>query len=91
MPAARGRIVSGQAIALTRDFHVFASRVSTRCSAVLVSIRHNAQAWYVCAHSFFWIRRYTCLLIRHHFFLLRSPVENTAIPDVTPALRRHEF
>jgi hypothetical protein len=34
-------------IALTRDFHVFASRVTTRFSAVFFSISHIAKAWYV--------------------------------------------
>jgi hypothetical protein len=34
-------------VALTRDFHVFASRVTTRFSAVFFSISHIAKAWYV--------------------------------------------
>jgi hypothetical protein len=36
-----------QVIALTRDLYVFASRVTTGFSAVLLSIRHIAQARYV--------------------------------------------
>jgi hypothetical protein len=44
-------------VALTRDFHVFASRVTTRVSAVLFSIWYIAQAWYV--------RALSRLLIRH--------------------------
>jgi len=44
-------------IALARDFHVFASRVTTRFSAVFFSIRHIAQARYV--------RALLGLLIRH--------------------------
>jgi hypothetical protein len=54
-------------IALTRDFHIFASRASTGCSAVLLSIRHNAQAWYVCAHSLFWVHQHCRVLVRHCF------------------------
>jgi hypothetical protein len=46
-----------QMIALARDFHVFASRVTTGLSAVLLSIRHIAQARYV--------RALLDLLIRH--------------------------
>jgi hypothetical protein len=34
-------------VALTRNFHVVASRVTTRLSAVLFSIWHIAEAWYV--------------------------------------------
>jgi hypothetical protein len=46
-----------QMIALTRDFHVFASRVTTGFSAVLFSFRHIAQARYM--------RALLSLLIRH--------------------------
>src|SRR5258708_2412735 len=34
-------------VALTRDFHVFASCIAARLSAVFFSIRHIAKAWYV--------------------------------------------
>src|SRR5579864_2975720 len=34
-------------VALTRDFHVFTSCVTTRLSAVLFSVWHIAKAWYV--------------------------------------------
>jgi hypothetical protein len=51
-----------QMIALARDFHVFASRVTTRFSAVLLSIRHIAQARYV--------RALLGLLICHFGFVL---------------------
>jgi hypothetical protein len=32
-------------IALTRDLHIVAARVTTRFSAELFSIGHNAKAW----------------------------------------------
>jgi len=56
-------------VALTRDFHVFASRVTTDFSTVFFSIRHIAQARYV--------RAFLGPLIRHFGsvpsgFLLRS-------------------
>jgi hypothetical protein len=44
-------------VALARDFHGFRSRVTTGFSAVLLSIRHIAQARYV--------RTFLDLLIRH--------------------------
>ena len=44
-------------IALTRDFHVFTSRVTTGFSAVFFSVRYVAQARYV--------RALLALLIRH--------------------------
>jgi hypothetical protein len=47
-------------IALTRDFHIFASGVTTGFSAVFFSIRYNAQARQVRAHL--------GLLIRHYDF-----------------------
>jgi hypothetical protein len=68
-------------VALTRDFHVFASRVTTGFSAVFFSIRHIAQARYV--------RALLGLLIRHFgsslpgFFFDPS----TAILDVTAFAR----
>jgi hypothetical protein len=61
-------------IALTSDFHVFASRITTRFPAVLFSSGHNAKARYVCAHSFPWIRHYGHLLIRHYFCPSLSPL-----------------
>jgi hypothetical protein len=47
-----------QMVALTRDFDVFASRVTTRISAVLFPIAYIAKAWDV--------RALFRLLIRHH-------------------------
>ena len=47
-------------VALTRDFHVFASRVTARLSAVFFSITHIAKAWYV--------RALLRLTIRHFQF-----------------------
>jgi hypothetical protein len=38
-------------VALTRDFNVLASRVTTRLSAVLFSVSHIAEAWDVRALS----------------------------------------
>jgi hypothetical protein len=49
-------------VALTRDFHVFASRVTTGFSAVLLSIRHIAQARYVCALLGLLIRHFGSVL-----------------------------
>ena len=43
-------------VALTCDFHIVASRVPTRLSAVFFSIRYIAKAWCV--------RALLCLLIR---------------------------
>jgi len=45
-------------VALTRDFHVFASRVTTRLSAILFPVWYIAEAWDV--------RALSCLLIRHY-------------------------
>jgi hypothetical protein len=45
-------------VALTRDFHVFASRVTTLLSAILFSVWYIAEAWDV--------RALSCLLIRHY-------------------------
>jgi hypothetical protein len=53
-----------QMIALARDFHIFPSRVTTGFSAVLLSIRHIAQARYV--------RALLGLLIRHFGSVLSS-------------------
>jgi hypothetical protein len=47
-------------VAVTRDFDVFASRVTTSISAVLFSISYIAKAWYV--------RALVGLLIRHFQF-----------------------
>jgi hypothetical protein len=44
-------------VALTRDFHVLASRVTTRPSAILFPVWYIAEAWDV--------RALSCLLIRH--------------------------
>jgi hypothetical protein len=64
-------------IALTRDFHIVASRVPTRLSAVFVSIRYIAEAWYVGALS--------GLLSRHYNFVLfrfRQPSPITGAPRI---------
>src|ERR1700730_17784791 len=45
-------------VALTRYLHVFASRVTTRLSAILFSVWYCARAWDV--------RALSCLLIRHY-------------------------
>jgi hypothetical protein len=64
-------------IALTRDFHVFASLVTTGFSAVLLPIRHIAQARYV--------RTSLGLLIPHFGSVLSGRLlrsHSTAIPGV---------
>jgi hypothetical protein len=53
-------------IALARDFHILTARVTTRFSAELFSIGHNAKAWEVRAHFLFWIS--------HHDSVLLSPI-----------------
>ncbi len=53
-------------VALTRDFHVFASRIAARLSAVFFSIPHIAKAWYV--------RALLRLTIRHFNSVLSSAV-----------------
>ena len=49
-------------VALTRDFHVIASRVAARFSAVFFSIWYIAQARYVGALSHLFIRHYDSFL-----------------------------
>src|SRR5882757_9585644 len=49
-------------IALTRDFHVGASSIAARFSAVFVSICYNAKTRYVCAHFHLLIRHYNSVL-----------------------------
>lgn len=51
-------------VALTRNFHVFASCVTTGFSAVFLSISYFAQAWYVRALSHLFVRHYDPLLIQ---------------------------
>jgi hypothetical protein len=51
--------------ALTRDFHVLASRVPTRISAVLLAMGNLAKTWDV--------RTFRCLLTDH----LKSPFKVT--------------
>jgi hypothetical protein len=56
-------------VALTRDFDVFASRVTTRISAVLFPIAYIAKAWDVRALFRLLIRHYNSVLSRAtHFF-----------------------
>jgi hypothetical protein len=73
-------------IALTRDLHVFASRIATRCSAVFFTIRHNAEAWYVCAHLLSSIRRDCHILVCHY---LRPFSDHEALPALDVALSLH--
>jgi len=56
-------------IALTRDFYVFASRVTTGFSAVFFSIPNIAQARYVCALLAF-------LICHFGFFLSESRLDS---------------
>jgi hypothetical protein len=71
-------------VALTRDFHVFASRVTTRLPAVFFSNWYIAKAWYV--------RAFFRLMISHYQFSHR---ETTATLDQlhadfqTPPCRWH--
>jgi hypothetical protein len=52
--------------ALTRDFHVFASRVTTGFSAVFFPVGHIAQTRYVRALLALLIRHFGSVLL-HHF------------------------
>jgi hypothetical protein len=54
-------------VALTGDFHVFASCVTTRFSAIFFSIRYIAQARYVCARLGLSVRHYDSVLFRSIF------------------------
>ena len=49
-------------VALTRDFHVVASRVTACLSAVLFSFRYIAKAWYMRALSRLLIAHYNSVL-----------------------------
>jgi hypothetical protein len=74
-------------IALTGDFYVFASRVTTRFSTVFFSISHIAKTWYV--------RALFCLLIRHKKSSFRVPPAfhdhcSAATLDVPKFLHRPE-
>jgi hypothetical protein len=51
-------------VALTRDFDVLASRVTTRISAVLFSIGYITKAWNVRAFFHLLIRHYNSVLSR---------------------------
>ena len=63
-------------VALTRDFHVFTSRVSASFSAVFFSVAYIAKTWYV--------RALFGLLIRH----CNSILSNSDLPaPITEALR----
>jgi hypothetical protein len=55
-------------IALTRNLHVFASRIATSFSAVHFSIWYIAQAWNV--------RALLCFLLRHYDFALSVSSES---------------
>jgi hypothetical protein len=51
-------------IALTRDFHIIAARVTARCCAVFFSVCYIAQARYVRALFHPFIRHYDSFLSR---------------------------
>ena len=65
-------------VALTRDFHVFASRVTADFSAVFFSIGHITQTWYV--------RAFVGPLIRHFdpfpFVVISTNCIRIAKPDL---------
>jgi len=61
-------------IALTRDFHVFASCVTTGFSAIFFSVRYIAQARDVCALLGFVICHYDSVLFTFVLQSLCSPV-----------------
>jgi hypothetical protein len=64
-------------VAWTRDFHVFASRETTRLSAILFSVWYIAEAWDE--------RALSCLLIRHYNSVLsRSLVHSPQQCDLDP-------
>jgi len=54
-------------VALTRDLHVFTSRVTTRISAILLSISYIAKAWYVRALSRVLIRHFAVRFLSFEF------------------------
>jgi hypothetical protein len=54
-------------VALTRDFHVFTSRVTTSFSAVFVSVGYIAKTWYV--------RALFGPLISHFEFILSNAIQ----------------
>jgi hypothetical protein len=56
-------------VAVTCDFHVVASRVAARVSAVLSSPRYIAQTRYVCTLSSLLIRHYDFVLSNSAYFL----------------------
>jgi len=59
-------------VALTCDFHVFTSRVTTRLSAVFFSIGYIAKTWYVRAFFRLMIRHYDSVLSSSAHRFLRS-------------------
>jgi hypothetical protein len=73
-------------IALTRDFHVFASCVTTRLSTVLLSIRYLAKAWNVRALFPVLICHYNSLLsiFSHHEGNCDSSLIALKPPNVLP-------
>ena len=73
-------------VALTRDFHVFASRVTTGISAVLFSIAYIAKAWDVRALFRLFIRHCNSVLSATHF----SDRYNTTTLDAPRSLYQPE-
>jgi hypothetical protein len=53
-------------VALTRDFHVFTSRVTADLSAVFFSARYTAKTWYARALFGLMIRHYYSVLSNSH-------------------------
>ena len=73
-------------VALTRDFDVVASRVTTRISAVLFPIAYIAKAWDVRALFRLLIRHYSSALSATHF----SDRYNTTTLDAPRSLYQPE-
>jgi hypothetical protein len=79
-------------VALTRDFDVFASRVTTGFSAVLFSIRYIAQARYMRALCGLLIRHYDSVLSKSTHFSERSRIMTLDIaPFAVPTRVRNSL
>ena len=73
-------------VALSCDFHIFTSRVTTRFSAVFLSSRYIAKAWKVRALFRLLIRHYSSALSATHF----SDRYNTTTLDAPRSLYQPE-
>ena len=73
-------------VALTRDFHVLASRSTAYLSAKLVAIGHTAQARYVRAHSRFFICYQDSTTRLHHGSTCTSDLIASKSPNLRPLL-----